>query len=277
MKAILTALAILTMTVCASAQTSKPAAPKPAGLTGYIGVDVPLSDEAAQPVTVPGAQGEASFSSPRAFVTLRYQPVSFWFGRITAYRYFNADEKASWNPDFTYSFGYDDWHPGKLAVTYDNYGGNRFNPRAGERVTRFEEGTVTGIYRLNIPKGFQAHFGPRDGDNFTASAGVHLTPRFTQENHAERGRWKRKLSFGVRDRFYKSWYVEARGFYYPTQSQQQPWDPDFTYGFGYFDWHPGTISVQYNNYAGNRFPGHDRRGSGGFGKGAVTLFYSRAW
>jgi hypothetical protein len=43
-------------------------------------------------------------------------------------------------------------------------------------------------------------------------------------------------------------------FYYPNPAQQQPWNPDFTYGFGYADWHSYTFSVQYNNYSGNRFP-----------------------
>ncbi len=37
------------------------------------------------------------------------------------------------------------------------------------------------------------------------------------------------------------------------------WDPDFTYGFGYFDWHPRTFSLQHNNYAGNRYPCAPRR------------------
>ena len=39
-------------------------------------------------------------------------------------------------------------------------------------------------------------------------------------------------------------------FYYPFPFQQQPWDPDFTYGFGFFDWHPGSISIQYNKIHG---------------------------
>ena len=66
--------------------------------------------------------------------------------------------------------------------------------------------------------------------------------------------------------------------YYPYPEQKQPWDPDFTYGFGYFDWHPGTISVQYNNYSGNRYPWHKKSpDTGRFKDGAITISWSWMW
>jgi hypothetical protein len=55
-------------------------------------------------------------------------------------------------------------------------------------------------------------------------------------------------------------------------AQQQPWDPDFTYGFGYFDFHSGTFSVQYNNYSGNRFPWRHRGPhTGTFAYGGISI------
>jgi hypothetical protein len=66
--------------------------------------------------------------------------------------------------------------------------------------------------------------------------------------------------------------------YYPDKTQQQPWNPDYTYGFGFFDWHPGTISVQYNNYSGNRFKLSDRAaGTGHFQNGSISVAWSKSW
>jgi hypothetical protein len=60
--------------------------------------------------------------------------------------------------------------------------------------------------------------------------------------------------------------------------QQQPWDPDFTYGIGYYDWHPGTILVQYNNYSGNRLPWRDKSAdTGKFKDGSITISWSWTW
>jgi len=77
---------------------------------------------------------------------------------------------------------------------------------------------------------------------------------------------------------YKNFYANITFYCYLFPKQQQPWDPDFTYGFGYFDWHPDTISIQYNNYSGNRFPWKKTSpGTGSFTNGGFTISWSWAW
>jgi hypothetical protein len=84
---------------------------------------------------------------------------------------------------------------------------------------------------------------------------------------------KQKAGLAVKYGIYKWLYATTTVSYYPRRSQQQPWDPDYTYGFGYFDWHPRTFSIQYNNYAGNRYPW--RRGArAGFRDGGLSLTWS---
>jgi hypothetical protein len=240
-------------------------------------VDVPLAYD--DPVEGEGSQGEESVRSPRISLGFRYSPRDPWFARITAYHYLNEERKAQWNPDFTYSFGYDDWRPGTLAITYDNYGGNRFSPdrAAGEKMTRFEEGTLSAVYKVPVPERVDAFFNPHPDRRLSATLGAHFTPRFRRNDDPVRGEWKQVVSAGIRNRFYSSWYVEARALFYPRDGQQQPWDPDFTYGFGYFDWRPGKISVQYSNYAPNRFRGHDVPRGGTFRDGAIAISWSNSW
>ncbi|MFL5752299.1 MAG: hypothetical protein ACJ76F_02745, partial [Bacteroidia bacterium] len=38
------------------------------------------------------------------------------------------------------------------------------------------------------------------------------------------------------------------------ETKKLPWDPDYSYGFGYFDWRNFRISLTYGNWAINRLP-----------------------
>lgn len=43
-------------------------------------------------------------------------------------------------------------------------------------------------------------------------------------------------------------FFTANGYRY-----RQPWDPDFTLAFGYYDWEPGGVCFEFRNDGGNRF------------------------
>ncbi len=66
------------------------------------------------------------------------------------------------------------------------------------------------------------------------------------------------MKYGI----HKWLYVTTTAYYYPHRSQQQPWDPDFTYGFGYFDWHPRTFSLQLQQLRGKPLSLAPRRARG---------------
>ena len=248
------------------------------GLTLMPGVDVPLTTSVLAGSGT-RTQGTQLSGSTRLQLTARFSPSETWFARVTGYYYLDSAQKRPWNPDFTYSFGYDSWRPGTFALTYDNYGGNRWNPdtAGGEKVTRFDEGSVTASYKIPMPTALESLFSPDGESHWSASVAIHVTPRFPREGADERGSWKRAVSVGVRSRFYRRLYAEGRVFLYPSSEQQQPWDPDFTYGFGWFDWRPGTLSIQYGNYSGNRWPGQSSTGTGAFRHGSLTAFLTTTW
>jgi hypothetical protein len=92
------------------------------------------------------------------------------------------------------------------------------------------------------------------------------------------GHHKTSVSLGCRYTRPEGWYAEAAVFAYPQGSQQQPWDPDFTYGFGYAGARAGGLLLKYENYSGNRFPGRARApGEGSFRSGSVSLSWSTPW
>ena len=103
-------------------------------------------------------------------------------------------------------------------------------------------------------------------------------PRYTDFRTGDERAAKKSLSLGCRYTRAEGWFGEFALYAWPSRGQQQPWDPDFTYGFGYEDAGPGRLTVKYNNYSGNRFPGRDRGpGEGTFRSGSVSLTWSAEW
>jgi hypothetical protein len=255
-----------------NAEAQAPAAPPPLSL--QLTLDVPLRHASAAE-SGPGVQGSTA-ASPTVQAQLRWLPVAGqpWFARLTFYRYLQADRQQPWHPDFSYAFGYDDGRPRSWSLFYANYTGTRFQPDAGEHRFNFPEGQWTLAYRFALPAALEPALLVGDGDAAGCSANAHLTPRFTRVE-GDVGHHKKALSLGCRYTRPEGLFAEAALFAWPQHGQQQPWDPDFTYGFGYAR---GSVVVKYSNYSGNRFPGRARGpGEGTFRSGSISVSWSTPW
>lgn len=245
-----------------------------------LALELPLRGGDA-PSVGSGTQGARS-ASPTLQALVRWHPVprSYWFAQATFYGYLQGDRQQAWNPDFSYAFGYDDWHPDTWHFVYANYTGTRFRPdaAAGESRFNFPEGQWTLGYKFALPRPLQPWLLVGDGDRATCSANGHLMPRYVDYDTGATRSGKTSLSLACRYERPEGWFAHLALYTYPDRSQQQPWDPDFTYGFGYADWRPGTLSVRYNNYSGNRYPGRARGpGEGTFRSGSVTVSWIVPW
>jgi len=259
---------------------AQPAAPSvPPALTLQLSLDVPLR-RGGTATLGRGVQGSTA-ASPTLQAQLRWLPVpgSWWFVQATFYRYLRGDRQQPWHPDFSYAFGYDDWRPGTWSLFHANYTGTRLHPggAAGEHRFNFPEGQWTLAYRFALPAPLEPALLVGDGDQAGCSAHAHLMPRFARFEGGT-GSGKASLSLACRYTRPEGWWVEAAVFAYPRQTQQQPWDPDHTYGFGYADAGAGNFTVKYNNYSGNRFPGRARApGEGSLRSGSVAFSWSMGW
>jgi hypothetical protein len=212
-------------------------------------------------------------TSPTLQADVRWQPRADepWFVRAIFYRYLRPGEQQPWNPDYTYAFGYEDFRPGTWSLTYSNYSGTRWN-RAN-----FREGLWSLARRFELPKPVRPWFLVGDGDDAVCRASVDLTPRFADVGTGAYGSNRSALTLGCRYSRPRGWFADVTLFAYPG-GKQQPWDPDFTYVLGYADSRPGTISLQYGNYSGNRFPGRTRgSGEGDPRSGSITLSWRIDW
>jgi hypothetical protein len=85
------------------------------------------------PAQVAKARASVAPMGATVSASLRYNPLSYWSFSTTLYNYLDENQQASWNPDFTYSFGYNDWHPYTLSLVYANYGRQPLQSRAEAR------------------------------------------------------------------------------------------------------------------------------------------------
>lgn len=205
---------------------------------------------------------------------LKYVPLTSWFVNVNLFKFVQPDLQKPWNPDFAYSFGYDDWRPYTFSAQYSNNGGNRFNPDPSkkERRTDFLSGGLNVSFKFPLPKLLHPLLALDENDTVGCSVGMNLSPRYTDLATNSVQKNKKTLSLGCKYALPSNWYFNFSTTKYLTKTQQQPWDGDYTYGFGYFDWRPGSWSFQYNNYSGNRFPWSEKSpGTGRFKDGSFTV------
>lgn len=244
------------------------------GLSGNLSLNLPLMETEAANLP-PGATNGPSNVNYTANLSLKYVLLGNWFVSGTFYYYFDPDQQQPWNPDFTYVFGYSDWRPYTFSLLYSNYGGNRFNPDPGAKHTEFDQGTVSLGWKFPVTGKLLEWTRLTDDGSIGCQVDYNWTPSYFdlastsyQDNH-------QTVSLGCKYAIWGNWYVNATAFYYFDSRQKQPWNPDFTYGFGYFDWRPGTFTLQYNNYSGNRWNRSDAaQDTGRFRNGSITLAYS---
>jgi hypothetical protein len=95
---------------------------KPYHLSGSAAINIPIS-------------GDASIST-----TWMWSPIEHWFIRGSL----SKSLVSAGGLDWSYSFGYSDWHPFTFSLTYDNWGSNPiFDSSQGNSFNFTENGAVT--------------------------------------------------------------------------------------------------------------------------------------
>jgi len=221
------------------------------------------------------AQGEDKKNLNLNF-SFKYTPLSYWFLSLNVNKYLNPQIKAPWNPDFTYSFGYDDWHPYTLSFSYSNYGGNRFRPdrSKGERVTNFMNGSFKLGYKFPCAEFIEKYFIVHESGGLDYSLNYSLTPEYFDMESVSTRYWKHKLALSTKYTIYKQIFISYTIYWYLDKSTKQPWDPDFTYNLGLSQWQPSKFSVKYNNYAGNQFPWNKIKKGNKFRDGSISISWN---
>lgn len=185
-----------------------------------------------------------------------YEEISV---NATFFADFNRAAAARWVSDFTYSVGRYHWRPNKLNFGYENYQNNKYTDNADQLAEKFMEGYYFLSYNIALPDVLQRL------TRIDSTSSVRISPllrfAFRYRDEFERVHYEGKPTAGITARWTMFWniYIEGGAYYYfDPVFRQLPWDPDYTYGFGYFDYRAFRISLTYGNWAVNRWPGKAR-------------------
>lgn len=248
-------------------------------LSGNISFNFPLQNNIFRSRSGKKSQGVRA-ENVTLSTSLRYNPLGNWFFNTNFYYYFDEKAKASWSPDFTYTFGYEDWRPYTLSLVYSNYDSNRFSPNRskGERFTRIEQGSIALGWKYKLPRHLEELFIVHPSGSLRGAVNYSVVPHYRDLKSPLPRHWKQSFSCNLHYVIYKELYGSITFHFYPEKDQQQPWDPDFTYSFGMSDKTFGNLSLAYNNYTGNRFP-WKKSGpeNGDFLSGGISVSWSWNW
>ena len=197
--------------------------------------------------------------------------------RLSFFADLNQDKnKPKWLSNLYYSLGVYNWKDKTFSYGYENYQPNRFdgsynfltNLKRGFFFVNYNYYLLKNESKLKLDRTTQIYISPfvRYQLEYTDRYGVKVE-----------GNNKFTLGTSARYVIWHNFYVEGAMYYYPDAKSELPWDPDYTYGFGYFDWKSFKLNFSYGNWIANRFPGRDKQMKNDFSNGEFKLSFSYIW
>ena len=195
-------------------------------------------------------------SAVGVFTRIRFfEEFSF---NTTFYKDFNRMAATRWISDFSYSIGRYNWRPNKFNYGYENYINNKYSDNYKTFSEKFLEGYYFVSYNHTLSDKVMTKIKLDSTTSVKFIYFVRYSIKYRDENEVEHGslfNGKPTMGIALRATVFRNIYVESAVYQYFNPSvEKQPWDPDFTYGFGYFDWRSFRCTLTYGNWAVNRFP-----------------------
>jgi hypothetical protein len=174
----------------------------------------------------------------------------------TFYKSFNTTANTQWISDFTYSLGRYNWRPKTINYGYENYINNRYSDSFEALGQKFMQGYYFISAGHNLPDKLMSHIRIDSTSNMRFNYFVRHAFRYKDQlDNIYSGNGKTSMGVSVNYMIARSIYIESAVYYYLNSATvKQPWDPDYSYGFGYFDYRPFRFSLTYGNWVINRFP-----------------------
>jgi hypothetical protein len=210
--------------------------------------------------------------------------INFWedfYFKNTFYIDINkSDIEPVWLSQYFFQIGNYNWRNKTFSYGYENYQPNRWDNFTDDFFTNLKRGYFFGSYKYVITK-------PKDKESFSPlfwdeTSKIDITPiikihpEYADELNEFAGNFKPIMALNIRYVIIKNIYVEAGLFYYPINETKLSWDPDYTYGFGIFDYRKFKVNFSYGNWIANRF-GTKELEYHGFLNGEFAANFSYSW
>jgi hypothetical protein len=188
------------------------------------------------------------------FISLRYKIFRELSASGTFFLNIPRQNLPFWVSDFFYQFGWYNWRPHTFSFGYENFADNRYGESPKQGLEKLAQGYLFVSYHFPLPKKWV------NAIRLDATSAFELKPvvRYFPMYRDDAGTlYQHRITTALQARWtiWKRFYIEGSVMAYPLSEVRASWDPDFTYGFGYFDWRPWRFSLQYGNWVANRFIG----------------------
>jgi hypothetical protein len=195
------------------------------------------------------------------------------------YTNFNKRANAKWVADFNYAIGRYNWRARRFNFGYENYINNKYNDDWKTLGEKFLQGYYFISYN-QTPKKLNKLIRIDSTTSLRIIYFARYSLKYVDEKDVLHGGFiTGKPSAGLAIRFTMFWNIYVEGAVYAYEpNKKMAWDPDYTYGLGYFDWRAFRLSLTYGNWAVNRFPWNKKTYPGyGFVDGNFRIVANWAW
>jgi len=188
-----------------------------------------------------------------ANLSLFFSPAKYFFATAFLSKTLNNKHNKYYEPDFSYSFGYANWHQNTFGLVYSNYADNKFNPTGKKDRFNFSEGTWDFSYKnkfkdiyLNadlefIPKGSKTYLSLKASKKIKKFL---FSAKFKHYLHNNQD----QVTLSARGFVYKKIYASASVYLYSHMGRQSSNDPDYAFSIGWKDTRKGKMSIMLSNY-----------------------------
>ncbi|NPA46428.1 MAG: hypothetical protein GXO24_04345 [Chlorobi bacterium] len=187
----------------------------------------------------------------------------------------NADQP-QWLSNLYYAVGWYNWRNKTFSYGYENYQPNRFDG-SYDWLQNMKRGFFFVSYNYQL-------IPPQSRFKLDPTTQIHLSPFIRyQPEYTDRyglqvlGHHKWILGTAARYVIWKNIYAEGAVYFYPQKNTVLPWDPDYTYGFGLFDWRNFSLNISYGNWIANRFPWNRKEMKNDFTNGEFRINFHVIW
>lgn len=213
--------------------------------------------------------------------SLNFNPYSYWFAGVTFLNYINPYRNYDYQPDFSYSFGYRDWHNDSFSFVYSNYANNKLFPQGNYKRFNFDEGVWDFSYK-NVYKGINYKIGATyQAKNKQKRAYLNFNKKFLDNALLVSFNLTRdfknsdtRASLGFNYVSDHNFYFTTKLYYYSDVRFQEDHEGDYAFSLGYkFD--DPKITIEYSNYyMKTRYPWRKDGAGVDWKEGTVTINYN---
>ena len=196
---------------------------------------------------------------------MRLTPIQYVYLNTTLLIDTNSYKNKYYQPNYSYSFGYSDWHNDTFGFSYSNYENNLFLDNKNPYASSFLDGTWNVDYKTkikNIPLKINASYQPSNNLailSMSSSYNINKSSSISANYEHYITYPQDRLELSAKTKLGKKFYIEGGVYLYSDIKLQQDYESDYYYKFKYKS---EKFSIEYSNqYQNTRWPWRKEKGA----------------